>query len=84
MGRPYIIPFRSKVAGWIADILPRRVLAWMWITAYGSLDAEYKTVYDRESLDGEGLYVYDAVASIRVTTLRHRLFIDVLKAKVDK
>lgn len=84
MGRRYKVPFWSEVAHFIAaHLLPGRVLAWVWLCAYEDLEDHYITVYDRESLDGEGLSIYDAVSAIRIEGLRRKLFTKHLKATLQ-
>lgn len=74
----YKIPFWSKVASLIAQQLPYRIHAWIWINAYDSLQAHYRHIHELEE-DGVESY-YDGISAIRVENLRRGLFRNYLKA----
>lgn len=78
----YKIPFWSEVASWIAWILPNRVRAWVWISAYDNLDQHYRWICEIE--DDDARSYYDAISAIRVENIRRSLFREQLKATYKK
>lgn len=42
------MPWRSRLARWIAGRLPSRVLAWVWLDAYDDLDQYMRDVKEME------------------------------------
>lgn len=78
----YKIPFWSKVASLVAQVLPYRVHAWIWINAYDSLDKHYHHTHELKD-DGVESY-YDGISAIRIENLRRKLFINHLKATYEK
>ena len=77
--RVYKLPFLSKVAWFIADHLPNRVRAAVFIEAYMSLDEHYESV---EQHHKDHTTLKQAVGGIRIETLRREAFKDGLKAKL--
>lgn len=80
--RVYKLPFLSKIAWFIADILPNRVRAALFIEAYMSLDDHYKSITTAKEKDGS-YSMFSAIDAIRVETLRREVFTDGLKATLE-
>lgn len=77
MGKIYVVPFWSRVAMMIADHLPSRIRAAVYIDALDSLDDECKPVHEIE--DG-GIETYrHTVGAVRIETLRREAYSDGLK-----
>lgn len=79
-----MIPFKSRVALWIYNLMPTRVRAWAWITAFDELDRyENRRNVKEEHVDGS-VSLYAAVSSIRIETLRRQLYYDYLNATTEE
>lgn len=83
MTKYYEVPFLSRVAGWVAFyLLPVRIHAWIWITAYQDLDDHYRDV-DHHNPDGSR-HLFSAVSAVQVENLMRRMWREQLKATVDE
>ena len=69
----YVIPFWSRVAIFIADHLPSRVRASVYIDTLDSLDDHYE---DAEQHDKTSITYFQAVNGVRVETLRREAYKD--------
>lgn len=78
----YRLPLLSRIAIFIADRLPSRIRASLYIDMLESLDTEYERI--TTSKDKDGSYrVFDAVSSVHVETLRWKAILEGLKGKLD-
>jgi len=73
----WVLPLWSKVAGYIAQTLPNRVKAHIWLQAYEELDGHYRSV---EEVEGTSRTLLDSVSAVQVENLRRWLFREHLKA----
>lgn len=76
MRKTWVLPFWSEVAGWIAQRLPNRVKAHIWLQAYEELDLHYRSV---EEAEGTSRSLLDSVSAVQVENLRRWLFREHLK-----
>jgi hypothetical protein len=82
MKNVYKIPFWSRVAMHIADFLPSRVRASIYIDALDSLDDEYKSVHviEEDGIKREAYYM--AVSGVHIEILRRVAYKEGLRAKI--
>lgn len=81
MTRVYKFPWLSKVAYLVQRyLLPDRVHAWIWLSAYDSLELHMRPI-DHHNDDGSR-ELFDAVPAIRVENLKRRVCKENLKATV--
>lgn len=71
----------SRLALLIADHLPNRVRAAVFIDAYESLDDHYKSITTAPEEDGS-YSMFSAVDGVRINTLRREAIVDGLKGKL--
>ena len=82
MKKVYKIPFWSRVAIRVADWLPSRVRASIYIDTLNSLDDQYESV---EQKDKTSTRLFRAISDLDVETLRRTAYKDGLNAiLVDK
>lgn len=77
--RRWVLPFWSEVAGWVAQRLPNRVKAHIWLQAYEELDKHYRAV---EEVEDDARVLLDSVSAIQIENLRRWLFRDQLKGEL--
>lgn len=81
----YKMPFLSRLAWFVQNLLPDRVHAWIWIAAYDSLDKHMRGVTHVEE---DGFALFDAVSAIRLENVKRQIIRDhlrgVLKEKDDE
>jgi len=81
MSRAYKFPRLSMLAYFVQRyLLPDRVHAWIWLSAYDSLDEHMRAV-DHHNDDGSR-ELFDAVSAVRVETLRRKVCYKTLKGKL--
>lgn len=79
----YKIPLKSRIALWIYNwLMPTRVRAWAWITAFDELDKyQNRRNVEEHHVDGSVSH-YTAVSSIQIEKLRRKLYHDYLDATI--
>jgi len=79
--RRWVLPFWSEVASWVAQRLPNRVKAHIWLQAYEELELHYRSVMEKEE---DGYTILDTVSAVQVENLRRWLFRDQLKGELKE
>lgn len=82
MNRHYKFPWLSRVAWYVQRyLLPDRVHAWIWLTAYDNLDEHMDSV---EHHDNDGISFFDAVCAVRIENLKRKLAKEHLYGKLGE
>jgi len=80
--RHYNYPLRSKIAYFVQRYLvPNRVHAWIWLSAYAELDDHMRDVDHRDE-DGSR-EIFSAVSAIRIENLMRDIQRDHLRATIQ-
>lgn len=79
MAKVYKFPWLSMAAYYVQRyLLPDRVHAWIWLSAYDSLE-EHMRAIDHHNDDGSR-ELFDAVSAVRVENLKRKVCKESLKA----
>jgi hypothetical protein len=83
MSRHYSYPVLSRIAYFVQRyLIPNRVHAWIWLSAYAELD-QYMRDVDHHDEEDDSRELFSAVSAIRIANLMRDIQRDHLRATIE-